>query len=103
MAIVWFVVILILNCLGEKRVGFFAGSFTHPSSKRPDDGQGVEVVTDKPELQGTTTVVDSAIVNKFNRRVMTVRIMFVCCGIAVIVSGKKTYYYSITFLTTLFN
>lgn len=89
-AIVWFIVILILNCLGEKRVGFFAGSFTHPSSKRPDDGQGVEVVTDTKKLQGATTAVDPFIMNKFNRRVMTVRIMFVCCGIAVIVSGKKT-------------
>lgn len=90
-AIAWFIVILILNCLGEKRVGFFAGSFTHPSvtSEPPDDEQAVEVITDKAKLQGTSTAVDPGVVNKFDRRVMTVRVMFVCCGLAVIVSGKN--------------
>jgi hypothetical protein len=89
-AIVWFIIILILNCLGEKRVGFFAGSFTHPSSvvKRHEDGQGVEVVTNKEKVQDTTPAVDPVVVTRFNRRVGIVRVLFVCCGLAVIVSGK---------------
>ena len=93
-AIVWFIIILILNCLGEKRVGFFAGSFTHPSVvKRHEDGQGVEVVTNKAKVQDTTPVVDPVIVTRFNRRVGIVRVLFVCCGLAVIVSGKMILYF----------
>jgi hypothetical protein len=93
-AIVWFIGIVILNCLGEKRVGFFAGSFTHPSvNKRHEDGQGVEVVTDKEKVQDTTPAVDPVVVTRFNMRVGMVRVLFVCCGLAVIVSGKRSYYY----------
>lgn len=92
-SIVWFIVILILNCLGEKRVGFFAGHFTHPSAtnEAPEEG-GSTAVKEKEQQHDTDNPSgDPVAEEKFKRRVMTVRVMFVCCGIAVIVSGLIFY------------
>jgi len=100
-AVVWFLAIVILKCMGEKKVGFLAGRLirhtatTGSSSK----GEGVEVVMPSPsnpedgidEGVPVNHAIDTETEQKFTRSVHLIRAIFILSAIVVIISGGVFY------------
>mmetsp|Transcript_10148 Transcript_10148/g.21980 ORF Transcript_10148/g.21980 Transcript_10148/m.21980 type:complete len:571 (+) Transcript_10148:153-1865(+) len=108
-ALLWFLVIVILKILGQKKVGFFGGRFVRPGIQ-PEGGDGneekggVEVVMapggrdqdhEISEAVPADSTYDNAVDDKTEKRfattVWTVRVLFVLSGIFVIISGGLFY------------
>ena len=116
-AVLWFLVIISLKAMGQKKVGFLAGRLVRPDGSKKADGAGgeeagVEVVMegDKPsddngnvpgenEISEAVPIASSAgeavdaekTEKKFRRKVWAVRGMFVISGILVMVAGGLFY------------
>lgn len=109
-AVVWFMVIVVLKFMGEKKVGFLAGRLIRPTTTTGTSSkeEGVEVVMPSSSNQQdgidegipvnnnathttTSNTIDSPTEQKFTRSVYLTRTIFILSGIIVIISGGLFY------------
>eukprot|EP00579_Thalassiosira_antarctica_P000100 CAMPEP_0201866550 /NCGR_PEP_ID=MMETSP0902-20130614/1093_1 /ASSEMBLY_ACC=CAM_ASM_000551 /TAXON_ID=420261 /ORGANISM="Thalassiosira antarctica, Strain CCMP982" /LENGTH=360 /DNA_ID=CAMNT_0048391539 /DNA_START=116 /DNA_END=1198 /DNA_ORIENTATION=+ len=110
-AILWFLAIVVLKILGQKKVGFLAGLFVRPSQSlqgtegneekggvevvmerdQPSNGDNDDVISQAVPVNGTNNTVDDNHEKKFTRTVWAVRGIFVLSGMFVIISGGIFY------------
>mmetsp|Transcript_32560 Transcript_32560/g.60154 ORF Transcript_32560/g.60154 Transcript_32560/m.60154 type:complete len:363 (+) Transcript_32560:105-1193(+) len=110
-AILWFLAIVVLKILGQKKVGFLAGLFVRPSQSlqgtegneekggvevvmegdQPSNGDNDDDISEAVPVNGTNYTLDDKHVKKFKRTVWAVRGIFVLSGMFVIISGGIFY------------
>ena len=109
-ALLWFLVIMGFKCAGQKRVGFLAGRLESPSWQ-PSLPPIEECLTEDDEVLSTQTPIghehgpedfsvlgglDQEQVQKFKRKTISVRVVFVISGLCVMVAGALFYAKGVT-------